>query len=307
MATLDVLLAERDLMPAGDREAARQRYERAGKLFGPAIGFGISVTEVDVRDGTGVTSTRVYTPQNPSAGCLMWAHGGGWVVGSARGFDPTAAALADASGRVVVSVDYRLAPEHPHPAGMDDVRRVLNSLTAGTGDRFTGPVVVGGDSAGAHLVLGAMQTCKSLDAVTGQVLVYPVTDPRMDTPSYKTEHPILTAAAMAGAWNALLGDRPAEGDPVLSPVDAPYDQAPPTLLLQAGRDVLFDDGQRLAERLRDAGRAVEQVVFDAMPHGFLEWSGRLDESRSAVAAVGAFVRHRTTPTLDHRNGQEAQR
>jgi acetyl esterase len=244
----------------------------------------------------GTVPARVYRPLEPAAGapgCLLWLHGGGWVLGDLEGFDHVCRALANASGHTVVSVDYRLAPEHPFPAGLEDARTAL-AWAGGAGaeelghDR--GRVVIGGDSAGANLATVAARD----GGARLQLLVYPVTDGALDTASHRagTEGPLLTRAEMASCWAAYIA--PEERlRPDASPLRAAPEvlaAAPPALVVVCGFDVLRDEGVAYAEKLTGAGVATELVDFPDMVHGFLRWGGAVDRAGELVTLLGARTR-----------------
>ncbi len=158
---------------------------------------------------------------------MVWLHGGGWVYGDLDGIDRVCRSLANAACAPVLSVDYRLAPEHPFPAGLQDVRAAVAWARGEGAERLghdPGRVAVGGDSAGGNLAavaaLGARED--GLAALRAQLLVYPVTDAAMATESYRrwAQGPMLTAESMSRAWEAYL-DGGDGADPDASPLRAP--------------------------------------------------------------------------------------
>lgn len=218
---------------------------------------------------------RRYRPATPSDGAVVWFHGGGWTVGDLDGFDRVCRSLCNASGLTVVSVDYRLAPEHPYPAALEDA-----VAAARWAEAEHGPVVLGGDSAGGLLVVLAAQQVP----VRGQLLVYPALDPSMDSSSYSEfrHGPLLTHGTMAACWDAFLGDA-ALPDLV---VGAP----PPTAVALAAIDPLRDDGLRYAEAARAAGGQVDVRVWEDMGHGFLRWGGVVDAGGELVAWLAGHAK-----------------
>jgi acetyl esterase len=257
-----------------------------------AIERGGAVEPVDAADDIvlprpqdgGSVRARVYTPLHGVrvAGRLVWLHGGGWCLGDLEGFDRVCRSLANAGGFEVVSVDYRLAPEHPYPAAVQDADAAV-AWALGRG----GPVVVGGDSAGGNLATVAARHAGA--AVCAQVLVYPVTDASMDGESYAGgDLPMLTVAEMEACWAAYRGDAPAD-DPDLSPLCAELAGMAPALIAVAGVDVLRSDGEAYAAALRAAGGDVELAVYEDMTHGFLRWGGVVDRSRELIAELAAFT------------------
>jgi acetyl esterase len=253
----------------------------------------------DVRDLVidGRLPAQAYEPQRPAtpAGAIVWLHGGGWVMGDVAGFEHVCRALANASGHVVVSVEYRLAPEHPFPAAVDDaLAAVAWALGHGAGQLSydASRVIVGGDSAGGNLAAVAARHHR--DRVAGQLLVYPATDATMSSTSYSEEDgsPMLSAASMADCYAAYLG----AADPLhpdASPLHAPeLAGLPPAFVAVADLDVLRDDGLRYAAALRDAGVEVHEERYADMVHGFLRWGGVVDRAGELVRAMGAWSRER---------------
>jgi acetyl esterase len=239
---------------------------------GPAV--------ADVRDDVaGGVPVRVYEPEG-ARGTIAYLHGGGWVMGNLESVDAVCRALANASGARVVSIDYRLAPEHPFPAALDDA---LAATTAVDAD------IVAGDSAGANLA--AVVALRLRDRIKLQLLVYPVTDAGVNTPSYGEfdESYGLTAAAMQRFWRLYLDG--AEGlDPDASPLRATdLEGAPPAYVLTASHDVLRDEGEAYAAALKGAGVAVEHVRREGAIHGFWRWQTTAI-ARDAVREAGTAIR-----------------
>jgi len=242
----------------------------------------------------GPVPVRVYTPATGAAPrpVLVYLHGGGFVVGSLDTYDPLCRALANRSGAVVVSVGYRLAPEHPWPAAVRDAAAAaawVRAHAAGLGgddDR----VGVGGDSAGANLATIAARHVRGL---AFQVLVYPVTDAAMDTPSYEefAEGHYLSRDDMRVAFDHYLPAGVDRRHPDVAPLHAP-DLAglPPTLVITAAADPLRDEGEAYADRLRAAGVPVTVSRYDGMVHGFFRWTAVVEAATTAIDEVAAFVR-----------------
>jgi acetyl esterase len=262
------------------------------------------VARVDDRVAPGPNGdvpVRVYTPvaavgADP-AGVLLWFHGGGWVVGDIASADATCRALANRSGAVVVSVDYRLAPEHKAPAALDDCLAAL-TWTVENGEVLgvtSAKLAVGGDSAGGHL---AAQVCQRVRDEFGpqidfQLLVYPVTDLTLSQPSMEENGNgyVLTKAGMAWFVGHYLAEHHDPKDPVVSPLYVDRCEGlPPALVITAEFDPLRDEGEAYARRLHDAGVAVEAVRFDGQVHGFFEMSSVLEDAAVALDLAGAAVR-----------------
>ncbi|MEV4805995.1 alpha/beta hydrolase [Nonomuraea sp. NPDC049421] len=239
---------------------------------------------------------RIYRadPGDAPLPVLVYFHGGGWVFGSVKRNDAIGRDLAIRTGAVVVSVDYRLAPEHPFPAAADDAWTVVRDLFARPAFyQSNGSVAVIGDSAGANLA--AVAAWQARDAglrLAHQVLVYPVLDAAMDTPSYTANAKGygLDAADMAWFVSRYAGDvDPA--DPRLSPLRLPdvSDLAPATVVT-AEYDVLRDEGEHYAARLADAGVPAELRRYDGAVHGFFVLPGLFDQAVEARDYVAQRLR-----------------
>jgi acetyl esterase len=252
-----------------------------------------------VPSDAGDIPVRVYTPDaavGHAHGVLVWYHGGGFVIGDLETADATCRALANRAGCVVVSVDYRLAPEHPAPAALDDcvaalIWTVENFELLGVD---ASKVAVGGDSAGGNL---AALVCQRVRAEFGpdidfQLLVYPVTDLTMSHPSIdeNAEGYFLTKRSME--W--FIGSYLPEGDPKDASVSPLYaddlSEMPPALVITAELDPLRDEGEAYAARLRDAGVPTEALRYEGQIHGFFAMATMLDDGKDALARAGAALR-----------------
>jgi acetyl esterase len=275
-------------------QAARQAMlERQRNLPGepPEVA---RVAELELPGPSGTLAARSYVPsEERPAGTIVYFHGGGWVVGGLEEFDRVARALALASRCEVVSVDYRLAPEHPFPAALEDADAALRwADEARAGE---GALVVMGDSSGG--TLAALTAIRARDRggppLALQALVYPVVDHAMDTPSYE-EHADAFPLGRADMEWFLAHYAPAGVDrdsPELSPLRTPdLSGLPPALILVAGHDPTRDHSLAYAERLEHAGVPVELRRYDDMMHGFFTMAGVLARADSAMAAVGERIR-----------------
>jgi acetyl esterase len=204
----------------------------------------------------------------------VWYHGGGFVIGDLESADRTCRKLAIGTGALVVSVDYRLAPEHPFPAGPDDcfaaLRWIVDNAASLGGD--SSRLAVGGDSAGGNLAaVVALQARDQGVALRHQLLVYPVTDCTMSSTSYdeNAEGYLLTRDSMDWFVVHYLSAGADAKDPRVSPLYADdLRGVAPALVITAEFDPLRDEGEAYAERLRDAGVEVETRRFDGQVHGF---------------------------------------
>lgn len=237
---------------------------------------------------------RIYYPsdvRNPPP-TLVYLHGGGFVVGDVDMVETICRAICRDARIAVVSVDYRLAPEHKFPAGLEDAIDVCRWIGREGAALGLAPrrLAVAGDSAGGNLAAVAAQALAPADdvAVRMQVLIYPVLDLTMSQPSYVelgVGYP-LTAEKMRWYASQYLADPAQARDPRASPLLA-RDLAglPPALVIVAGLDPLVDEGVAYARRLREAGVPTELVEVPDYPHGFLGWTRDCDEARRTLALI----------------------
>ncbi|MGW6709228.1 alpha/beta hydrolase [Streptomyces sp. NPDC054956] len=275
-----------DAMSAGFPGPGDVAALRAASAAGRAPGADVDSVRDATADGVPV---RIYDPAPGSAGrpLTVYFHGGGWVMCGLDTHDALCRALAVASGTVVVSADYRLAPEHPWPAAPDDALTVLLWARARAAALGCDPsrVVVAGDSSGGNLA--AVTASRAPELVAGQLLFYPPLDASMDSPSVAAygRGYFHTADHMAWYWDQYGGD-PAH--PHVSPLRAPdLSGLPRTLLVLADCDVLRDEGLAYGRRLGGAGVDCTIHLVPGVFHGFLGLP--LPASAAAIAAAGAWV------------------
>ncbi len=251
------------------------------------------VASVDEGEIAGVPC-RIVVPHGAGPfPVLVWLHGGGWVIGSAELSLPTARALASGAGCVVVSVDYRLAPEHSFPAAPDDCAAVARWVLAHAADLGCDPerVAIGGDSAGGNL---SAVVAMEVPGLVHQLLVYPATDLTMSHPSVEEngEGYLLTRAAMDWFADQYLGDSDPK-DPRVSPLFADVAAlacVPPAHVVTAEYDPLRDEGEAYADRLRDAGVKVTGTRYDGQIHGFFSMAAMMPAAAEALEEAAAVLR-----------------
>ena len=240
----------------------------------------------DVRDvdAAGVPC-RLYRPRI-GAPVALYVHGGGWVLHDLETHDAFCRELAHRTGWALLAVDYRRAPEHPHPAPLDDVETAARWLREeGRGHRLATEMLAGiGDSSGANLLAGlAVRAPELLDAL---VLMYPPVDASADFTDEDTA--ALGSTEMRAYWDAYApGD--AGENPEVSPLRADLSAFPPTLLVTAEHDILRDQGEAFATALAGAGVAVTAWRALGTAHGFWRQPALLAASRAAIVTVGAFL------------------
>lgn len=241
---------------------------------------------------------RIYTPTGRGPfPVLVFFHGGGWVICNLDTHDGMCRQLTNAAGCVVVSVDYRLAPEHRYPAAAEDAYAATRWVAANAAAIGADParVAVGGDSAGGNLtaVVALMARDRGGPPLVFQLLVYPATDAPDGTASYRdnADGYFLTAAAMRWYWGHYLGSNTACREPYACPLRAPdLQNLPPGLVITAEFDPLRDEGEAYAARLREAGVPVQVSRYDGMVHAFFGMSAQLDKGEQAVAEAAGALR-----------------
>jgi acetyl esterase len=233
---------------------------------------------------------RIYAPSgNGPFPVLMYFHGGGWVIGGIETSDGLCRILTNSAGCIVVSVDYRLAPEHPFPAAVGDAYHAT-LWAAANASSFGGDssrLAVCGDSAGGNLAAVAAQIARDRGkpAIRLQLLIYPVTDAGCEPPSYSenAEGYFLTRDAMQWFWNHYVPNEADRSHPWASPLRASsFVGLPPALVITAEFDPLRDEGERYAERLSAAGIPVQRTRYDGMIPGFFTMSALIDQGRTAI-------------------------
>ncbi len=277
---------------------ARALLESLAAIGGPPAEVA-SVEDRTFSGPAGDVPVRIYRPTDDAGPqpVLVWFHGGGWVLGSIEGSDLTCRNLAAQSGVVIVSVGYRLAPEHPYPSGLDDCYAAMVWVTATAGDLGVDPdrVAVGGDSAGGNLaaVVALAARDRGGPAVRFQLLVYPVTDALMSHPSVRDNGQgyMLTDDSMKWFIELYLGERGDPKDPLVSPVYADdLSGLPPALVITAEYDPLRDEGEAYGTRLQQDRVAAKVSRYDGMIHGFFSMGAIVDAARRATAEAADALR-----------------
>lgn len=257
-----------------------------------------SVASVETLDAGGVPS-RLYRPRGSEEDVLVWIHGGGWMLGDLDCCEGVARALANRAGCAVLTIDYRLAPEHPFPAAFDDTWAAVVWAR-----RNFSRVAVGGDSAGGNLAAAAALRARDaqLDLAL-QLLVYPVLDSTMDTASKRrfvesysnfagrVDYGLTTYERIGFLWDAYVPDELMRRSPLVSPVHAEtLHGISSAVIITAEHDILRGEAVAYARRLRKDQVSVETHDYLGQIHGFIDNLGVMSDAVDAVEKAGSAIR-----------------
>jgi acetyl esterase len=278
----------RDLLEPPAREVglaeARRRF---GELLRRGLAGAPDVPTEDVVLDGGLPA-RVHRPAAGRSGAtVVYLHGGGWTLGDLDAYDGLTRRFAAATGAVVVAVGYRLAPEHPFPAAVDDALAATRWALARAGELGGDPrrVGVAGDSGGGNLAAVVAQALGELLAAA--LLLYPNVARGGDWPSMRRfgRLPFLSLSDMAWYTRQYVPGEVDLGDPRISPLEGDLAGSPRTLVVTAGADPLHDSGRAYAEALRARGGAAEQLDLPSLPHGFAHLVAFSTAADAALAGV----------------------
>lgn len=271
------------MAPLGEIDYATATAADVRAIFDKPMAFGEPIAMARVEDfiaqlPQNPTKMRLYVPNNAPAAppVTLFFHGGGWVIGTIDTHDGICRRLAQESGAAVISVDYRLAPEHRYPAAVDDCYAALcwvseNAASLGLdGSRMA----VAGDSAGGNLAIATALLARdgSGPELRHQLLIYPVTDVDFDRASYVANGRgdyVLSKAGMQWFWNQYLGDTSFDAAPLAAVLRLPdLSRLPPTTIITAEFDPLVDEGTAFGQQLVEAGVEVDAHCASGLIHGF---------------------------------------
>jgi acetyl esterase len=278
---------------------AREMYLAARFVSNPEPPELGSTSELSIPAPHGAIPARLYVPnklrqKDGLAPCLVFLHGGGFVIGNLDSHDVVCRKLAHEGESIVISVDYRLAPEHKFPAAPEDA--IAATKWVADNARQLGVdaarIVVGGDSAGGNLsAVTAIALRDSGPKLAGQLLIYPATDFRMDHPSHSDPETSLLLTHSVIKWfiDHYMGDAD-RNDWRASPARANLAGLPPAYVLIAGGDPLRDEGNEYAERLKAAGVPVTYRFFPGQFHGFFTMGKLLNQANIAASEISAWLK-----------------
>src|SRR5579863_4809212 len=269
-------------------ETIRRRLQ----LLEPVVPGPPAGTLTEAIDADGVRAVRIVAPQSRGDVCILHFHGGGYVVGSAPLYRDFTWRIGVAACAWVLYFDYRLAPEHPFPAALDDAVKVYRWLAGRIDPRR---IAVMGDSAGGGLALGTLYRLRDegLALPGAAVAISPWTDLALTGESLTSNaeaDPMMDATALPSIADRYLSGADAR-NPYASPLYGDASGLPPTLIQVGSDEILRDDGLRMAARLKAAGCKVEIEIWPRMPHAWHLYARILPEGRKAIENVGRFVQN----------------
>ena len=280
---------------------AREFYMAARLVSNPDPPELQSVESLSIPAPHGAIPARIYRPTklrktNGLAPCLVFFHGGGWVIGNLDTHDVVCRKLAEEGELIVISVDYRLAPEHKFPAAVDDSIIATKWIAANGAELGIDPsrLIVGGDSAGGNLAAVVSLTARDEGGpdIAGQLLIYPSTDMSRKHASHKEAETsiLLTHSVIVWFLNHYLGDADI-ADWRASPARAKsLASLPPAYVLTVGGDPLRDEGDEYAARLKEAGVRVTYRHFAGQFHGFFTMGKLLNQANVAVGEIATWLK-----------------
>jgi acetyl esterase/lipase len=294
------ILTARPIDPAADPRILRERLNKLALRFAGRT-KGIRVEQIEIAG----MPAEWLVPEMDKGGVLLYLHGGGYVICGPATHRPMVAVLARKANVRALVIDYRLAPEHPFPASVEDACKAYRWLLAqGIPARS---ITVAGDSAGGGLALALLFSLRDAGdpLPAGAALLSPWTDLAMSGWTHVTHgklDPMLSVeGALLAARHYLQGASPA--DPLVSPLYGRYDGLPPLLIHVGGNEILLDDSVRVAERARAAGVPVDIRIWQGMPHVFQAFRF-LPEARNSLAGIAAFLARRMTAEATEKQAAE---
>ncbi|MEM8695990.1 MAG: alpha/beta hydrolase [Pseudomonadota bacterium] len=293
------------MAPLAELDWAKTPAEQLRALMDNPLPPGEDVPMARVEDMSipvegGEIAARFYLPENAdrTPPAITYLHGGGWVLGTLETHDATCRLLARASEAAILSVAYRLAPEHRYPTAAEDCYAALTWLAENAAELGVDGtrLAVAGDSAGGNLAAAATLMTQERNGpdIAHQLLIYPVTDTDFERPSYR-EHGapggFLSTDAMRRFWSDYLGDTAPDDAPLAALIrDTDLSGLPPATVIVAECDPLHDEGVAYAKRLEKAGVPVELIDADGMIHGFVSMSAIVPEIGETIARAGARLK-----------------
>ncbi len=288
-------------MTGAEARAAAEERNIFWNEDNPAVA---AVREVEIPGPGGPMRLRLYEPEDTASSgpAILYLHGGGWVICSLDTHDGVCRRLANASGLRVASLDYRMAPEHPFPAPLDDCIAATSWLTEHGSELGIDPsrLALAGDSAGGNLSLATLLALRDRGKPLPRTaaLIYGAFSADLESPSHRAFGGgayVLSTPTMRWFWDLYVPDRVARDNPLISPLRADLTGLPPLYLSAAELDPLRDDSERLAARLALAGVDFDYRLWRGVCHACIMMSRLLPAADEQIAEVADFLRRRLVP------------
>lgn len=284
--------AGRPALSAGSPEQARAMLVTMRPMLGEPAPIATAQTVTIPTRGGAIPGLLLIPEGAKPAGLVVFVHGGGWVLGEIEDYEIYARALAAASGCAVLVPAYRLAPEFPFPAGLEDIEDTFAWASRGEIEQIVGlPLVVGGDSAGGNLATVALRRLRDTVCPVLQFLIYPVCDTDMTRESYRAFGEGYSLGRADMAWFLdLYAPSERHADPDIAPLRAAdLSDQPSTVMVLASHDVLHDEGLAYADALRAAGVGVNLRVVEGVTHGFIRLHNLFDLAADELQALAGDI------------------
>lgn len=279
-----------DQMTVAEARGLSQAYASHLSGTGPAMA---RVEDVEIPVRHGAIGGRLFVPEGPATALVLFFHGGGWVLGDLESYDPVGRLVAEEMACAVLLVDYRLAPEHPFPAGLEDCIDAISWAPGALGELGLAgdlPLAIMGDSGGGNLAAAAAQQLRGRDvAIAAQVLIVPNLDAEPDTESFAEvwDSALFGGRSMEWFWSKYHADPAGRLQPAISPLRASdLGGLPPAIVVTAEHDPFRDEGRAYAEAMRAAGVRVQHIYLDTLSHGFLNMAAVFDAPARVVRQIG---------------------
>jgi acetyl esterase len=283
--------------PSDPLKAARNYYRQISPLAGEPEAV-YSIEDHKIESSAYQIPIRVYNPTGEkNLPAVIFFHGGWFFIGDLETHDRLLRALTNAAGCIVIAVDYRLAPEHPFPAAIDDGYAVLQWVSD-KGDGFgidRNRIIIAGDSAGGTIATVLARKAANISGlrIILQALIYPATDPSLQTGSWQefAEGPVVTIETARQAWQMYVPDIGERSNGDAAPIFATnLAGSPKALIIVGGFDPLRDEGLAYARHLEQAGVIVKTSFYKEMPHGFFQMGGYIDDGKRAIGEVAKAIK-----------------
>lgn len=272
-------------------EEQRRTYDRMCREFHAGYPEGVSAETTAIETPTHAIPIRIYRHARPDdAALVLYFHGGGFILGGLDSHDDVCAEICQRTGYEVVSVDYRLVPEHTHPAAYEDSRAAFEWAAR----TYARPILLSGDSAGGNLAAAVAHTTRGHErAAIGQVLIYPGLGGKLGQGSYLThaDAPLLSVRDMNYYRDMRAGGRDISGDVTFAPFnDTDYSGLPPTVVITAECDPLSDDGRDYRDRIVAAGGKARWIDEPGLVHGYLRARHTVARARDSFSRIVEAIR-----------------